>query len=179
MALLAEALVEGWLNHKRFFTMRGIKVGVNEMDLLAICKSEEGVKACHYEVQVSTHPISYISKLTAEQSKELGKARGSAFSREDSVLEKSVEMWVDKKYTNKKIGEVREQICPGVEWTYHFVHGEVKHPQELELIKQHGIELISFRTVIEDQLRNDKTGSFKGGPGSDIVEVMAYLRKHG
>jgi hypothetical protein len=36
MALLAESLVEEWLNRKGFFTIRGIKHGVAEMDLLAI-----------------------------------------------------------------------------------------------------------------------------------------------
>ncbi|MCX7237129.1 hypothetical protein [Polynucleobacter sp.] len=179
MALLAEALVEGWLNRQHFFTMRGIKVGVDEMDLLAIRNTENGIEARHYEVQVSTNPVAYISKLTAEQSKELGKARGSAFSREDSVLEKSVKEWVDKKFTNQKKRKVREQLCPGVKWSYHFIHGEVRHPQELKLIEQHDIEVVGFRTVIEDQLRNDKEASFKGGPGSDIVEMMAYLRKYG
>ena len=36
MALLAESLVEEWLNRKRFFTVRGVKLGVSEMDILAI-----------------------------------------------------------------------------------------------------------------------------------------------
>jgi hypothetical protein len=36
MALLAESLVEEWLNRKGFFTIRGIKHGVAEMDLFAI-----------------------------------------------------------------------------------------------------------------------------------------------
>ena len=36
MALLAEEIVEEWLNRNGFFTIRGIKVGVYEIDLLAI-----------------------------------------------------------------------------------------------------------------------------------------------
>lgn len=36
MALLAEELVEEWLNRNGFFTIRGIKLGVQEIDLLAI-----------------------------------------------------------------------------------------------------------------------------------------------
>jgi len=36
MALLAESLVEEWLNRNRFFTIRGIKHGLAEIDLLAI-----------------------------------------------------------------------------------------------------------------------------------------------
>lgn len=175
MALLAEALVEEWLNRDRFFTMRGIKVGVDEIDLLAICKTKDGIEAHHYEVQVSTNPISYISKLTAEQSKELGKARGSAISREDSVLEKSVEEWIEKKFTSKKKREVREYLCPGAKWKYYFVHGNVRHPAELQLIAQHHIELISFQTVLKELCANKKDG-FKGGSGSDLVEILSFLQ---
>jgi len=36
MALLDEQLVEEWLNTQQFFTMRGIKCGVDEIDLLAL-----------------------------------------------------------------------------------------------------------------------------------------------
>ena len=36
MALLAEEVVEEWLNRKGYFTIRGAKVGVPEMDLLAV-----------------------------------------------------------------------------------------------------------------------------------------------
>ena len=36
MALLAESLVEEWLNRSRFFAIRGIKHGLAEIDLLAI-----------------------------------------------------------------------------------------------------------------------------------------------
>ncbi len=34
MALLAEPLVDEWLNRKGFFTLRGIKHRVREIDLL-------------------------------------------------------------------------------------------------------------------------------------------------
>ena len=33
MALLAEELVEEWLNRQGYFTIRGIKFGVHEIDL--------------------------------------------------------------------------------------------------------------------------------------------------
>ncbi len=36
MALLAEEVVEEWLNRNGYFTIRGIKVGVDEIDTLAI-----------------------------------------------------------------------------------------------------------------------------------------------
>jgi hypothetical protein len=36
VALLAESLVEEWLNRQNFFTIRGVKHGIDEIDLLAI-----------------------------------------------------------------------------------------------------------------------------------------------
>ena len=36
MALVAEALVEEWLNRKGYFTIRGAKIGQGEIDLLAV-----------------------------------------------------------------------------------------------------------------------------------------------
>ena len=36
MALLAEEIVEEWLNRQGFFTIRGIKQGTQEIDLLSV-----------------------------------------------------------------------------------------------------------------------------------------------
>ena len=57
MALLAEELVEEWLNRQGFFTIRGLKLGVHEMDLLAIRPRPDGSLECrHVEVQASMRP---------------------------------------------------------------------------------------------------------------------------
>ena len=63
MALLAEQIVEEWLNRRGYFTMRGIKHGVNEVDLLGIRSSNGTIVGVHVEVQVSVNPNAYISKL--------------------------------------------------------------------------------------------------------------------
>jgi len=36
MALLAEKIVEEWLNRQGYFTIRGIKMGVHKIDMLAV-----------------------------------------------------------------------------------------------------------------------------------------------
>ena len=36
MALLAEELVKEWLRRQGYFTIRGIRLGIHEIDLLAI-----------------------------------------------------------------------------------------------------------------------------------------------
>jgi hypothetical protein len=61
MALLAEILVEEWLNRKGYFTIRGVKHGLGEMDLLAVRPQSDGVVGWHVEVTVSFRPIGYIA----------------------------------------------------------------------------------------------------------------------
>ena len=49
MALLAESLVEEWLNRKGFFTIRGLKQDVDEIDLLAVAHRGSSVfEACAF-----------------------------------------------------------------------------------------------------------------------------------
>jgi hypothetical protein len=56
MALLAEETVEEWLNRQWYFTIRGIKLGVHEIDLLGIRQTSDGADKRHVEVQVSMRP---------------------------------------------------------------------------------------------------------------------------
>lgn len=49
MALLGESLVEEWLNREGFFTIRGVKHGVGEMDLLA--------KLANRKTELSQRPL--------------------------------------------------------------------------------------------------------------------------
>ncbi len=58
MALFAEALVEEWLNRSGYFTIRGVKVGNSEIDLLAVSPNESD--GLHVEVSVSIRPMGYI-----------------------------------------------------------------------------------------------------------------------
>lgn len=51
MALLAETVVEEWLMRNGYFTIRGLKIGIHEMDILAIKNVEGGWKNIHVEVQ--------------------------------------------------------------------------------------------------------------------------------
>ncbi len=67
MALLAEEIVEEWLNRQGYFTIRGIKTGVQEIDLLAVkWENNFQVKRRHIEVQASMRPVSYISSVPKE-----------------------------------------------------------------------------------------------------------------
>lgn len=177
MSLLSESLVEEWLNRAGYFTIRGIRHGVSEMDLLAVRYTMEGVEGRHIEVQVSTNPISYISPLTDERSKILGKHRTSAWARPSDILKESVEAWLKKKFFSPSKSVVRERIWPGLAWSLELVHGQVKHEAELEAIRVSGIKTIPFHAVLASLCR-DATTTHKGGAGTDITEMLSYYVRY-
>lgn len=78
MALLAEEIVEEWLNRKGYFTIRGIKIGVNELDILAIKPiSGQKTECRHIEVQCSMRPVSNISQLPKAVQKATGRPKNT------------------------------------------------------------------------------------------------------
>ena len=50
MSLLSESVVEEWLNRAGYFTIRGMRYGVSEIDLLAVRYTLQGVEGRHIEV---------------------------------------------------------------------------------------------------------------------------------
>ncbi|TXH73712.1 hypothetical protein [Thiobacillus sp.] len=178
MALLAESLVEEWLNRQGFFTIRGVRAGVDELDLLAVrpCKSSKGLEARHIEVQMSVNPIAYISPLTADQTQKYGKGKTSAWRRPPEALPISVAEWVNKKFLSDIKIKARNRAWPDLKWSFQFVHGKVRHEEELPLIASHGIELMPFHSVLADLCEN-KDKYPKGGAGSDIADMVAYYEE--
>jgi hypothetical protein len=177
MSLLAESLVEEWLNRDGYFTIRGARFGVSEMDLLAVRQGQSGLDARHIEVQVSTNPIAYISPLTEAQAKALEKSKTSAWARPRDVLEVSVSAWLEKKFHSTGKVKARDKAWPGLSWSLEFVHGSVRHPEELDLIREKGIKLHTFYSVLAS-LCNGEAAAHKGGAGTDIAEILAYYVKN-
>lgn len=161
MALLDEQLVEEWLNRQNFFTMRGIKYGVNEIDLLAIRPTPKGMECWHVEVQISYRPVGYIGGNT------------SARRRNPSQLRAGVEQWVEKKFTSYKKVERRHQILPTAQWRYFLVHAVLKDEAELPIMQELGVEAIPYGKVLSD-LCSDKMGG-SSSAASGIVEMLNYL----
>src|SRR5436190_264224 len=102
MSLLAEEIVEEWLNRQGYFTIRGIKIGVDEIDLLAIKPTNSGEIECrHFEVQSSIRPVSYLSRLPKEVQKTSGRAPNTPTRNESEILI-GVEEWVEKNIVRKR-----------------------------------------------------------------------------
>ncbi len=163
MSLLDEQLVEEWLNRQGFFTMRGIKCGVDEIDLLAIREQADGMERWHVEVQISFNPIGYIG------------GGQSAKRRTPEEVRAGVEQWVDKKFTKAIKSERRLAILPKSEWQYVLVHGISKHPVELEIMKDLGVRTVPYIEVLSFLLaRGTKESS---SVASNILDIIGYTKR--
>ncbi len=177
MALLAESLVDEWLNRQGFFTVRGIKHGVNEIDLLSVRpKPGGGLEAWHVEVQVSFRPVAYICPIPTEYS-DFARSKTSAKVRPEEIVKAGVDAWVTKKFTSVEKRKTRTLAWAGLEWHFKVVHGVVKFAAELDFMRRHGIETIPFHEVLT-QLGSGVAGKIKGGAGTDLSDIIEYFYKH-
>ena len=167
MALLAEEIVEEWLNQQGYFTIRGIKLGVQEIDLLAVKYLENGSVECrHIEVQASIRPVSYISRVPVAVQKETGRAPNSA-KRSDDELVSGVAEWVQKKFLHPRKVAIKTKLWPGA-WSQELVVNNVKSDRELELIASHGIKLYKLTDVV----RELESKSLFTAAGADFVDLI-------
>ncbi|MCU0783158.1 MAG: hypothetical protein MUF81_03750 [Verrucomicrobia bacterium] len=176
MAILAESLVEEWLNRDRFFTIRGAKHGVSEMDILAVRREPDGkVIGVHVEVQVSFRPIGYICLLTDDLAGQSNLKKTSAKRRTEQEVTQCVDAWIEKKFLAKKKAVARDNIWPGLDWRFSFVHGVVKEEKELDLIRSRNVNVIPFKQVLVE-LCHTGEHTFSGSAGGDLAEIVRYYR---
>ena len=173
MALLAEEIVEEWLNRLGYFTIRGIKLGVDEIDLLAV-RFDSGVPVCrHIEVQASMRPISYISRVPkADQRRGV---RPNSASRTDEQLVGGVEEWVENKFFKPKKRDFISKLFPA-EWTSELVLNNVKSEEEVQMIAARGILIHRLPDVV-NQMR-EEAGPVKSASGADLIDLINLGAKH-
>lgn len=163
MALLDEQLVEEWLNRNGYFTLRGIKVGVDEIDLLALKYIDGVADYKHVEVQVSYKPIGYIGGDT------------NARKRTAEEIKAGVAQWVEKKFTSNKKIEKRNAIAPSASWDYTLVHGVLRDETELEYMRALGVNTVPYKEVLSF-LQTDKTNQ-SSSAASNIVEMLKFMQE--
>jgi hypothetical protein len=169
VALLAEELVEEWLNRQGYFTIRGIKLGVDEIDLLATKFLKDGsVEYRHIEVQASMRPVSYITRISKIHL-ENGQSPTSAKTRGLEILEQGVKEWVEKKFNKSKKRKIMHQLCQ-YEWSSELVVNNVKSHEEVDLIREQGIKVIELSTIIR-QLNSDGF-LIQSASGADFVDLV-------
>ncbi len=174
MSLLGEEVVEEWLNRNGYFTIRGIKVGVDEIDILAIRPLADGGHECrHIEVQVSINPISYITKVPAAIRKQTGIAAHNAKKRDVPQLTQGVREWIEAKFNHPRKAKLRESLCSG-SWTKELVVGVVKHEEELDLLRQAGIRIHRLKDILSEMVERETL--VRSAAGADLVDLM-LIRK--
>ena len=170
MALLAEEIVEEWLNRQGYFTIRGIKVGVDEIDILAMRLDGERKPICrHIEVQASINPVSYLTPLPKDLQKQLGIGGTSMKRREPEVLRRCVEAWINKKFLKPSKAKIKRNLC-GSEWTHELVVNRVKHEEELEIISEMGITVHRLRDLIREMTSGGMM--LKSASGRDLIDLV-------
>ena len=168
MALLAEELVEEWLNRNGFFTIRGIKVGVYEIDLLAI-GFKNGETICrHIEVQDSVNPISYLCSLP-KKFQNAGRGPNNAKKRSEIEISTGVNEWVEKKYHLPATEKLRKQLYDA-KWKFELVVNRVKYEEEIRLIEQQDILVHRLENIISE-LASSKT-IVKRASGFALVDLV-------
>jgi hypothetical protein len=170
MSLLAEELVEEWLNRQGYFTIRGIKLGVHEIDLLAIRTNENRIECRQLEVQASVRPVSYITRVPIEVQRKTGRAAGSAKLRQNEELQQGIREWIKKKFDHSEKRRLRQELAPGP-WSRELVVHVVKHDRELELIKEAGVIIHRLSSIVADLKKGDL--KLDGAAGAHLVELVA------
>ena len=174
MSLLGEEVVEEWLNRNGYFTIRGIKLGVDEIDILAIRPLPDGKNECrHIEVQVSINPISYITKVPAAIRKQTGIGPHNAKRRDVAQLTQGVHEWIEAKFNQPRKVQLRNSLCPG-SWSRELVVGSIKHEEELDLLRQGGITIHRLKDVLTEMIENRTV--VRAAAGADLFDLM-LLRK--
>jgi hypothetical protein len=164
MAALDEQVVEEWLNRRGFFTIRGLKSGLGEIDLLAVqLRAREPPECWHVEVTISFNPIGYIG------------GGNSAKRRSSLDVEAGVREWVQKKFDDEAVVRRRDSLVSGATWTRVLVHGRVRHLTELPLFERHGVTLIPYREILEELLKDRKSTSSSSASG--IADIVRYMRE--
>ena len=169
MALLAEEIVEEWLNRQGYFTIRGVKLGVHEIDLLALRIDEHDVECRHVEVTASIRPMSYITDVPKAIQKTTGRTPKNPKKRTTEELRVGIQEWVDKKFNLKSKSLLRKQLYPG-DWSFELVVHKIRHPEELELLQEAGIRVHHLSDIVVE-LANTNTmiGSASGASLVDLV----------
>lgn len=168
MALLAEEIVEEWLNRQGYFTIRGIKIGVHEIDMLAVrFKGEGGPECRHIEIQASMRPVSYISRIP-KQLQRTGRAANSA-KRSREELKRGIQEWVETKFRRSDKIVLMKKLW-NAKWSSELVLNNVKSQDEVNLIKGHGIKIIWLKDIIKSLLRDRFIVS--SACGADFIDLI-------
>jgi len=156
---IIENIVANWFNSKGYFLIKNLKVGVNEIDILAVRldKEQKVNDAIHIEVQCSSNPIGYIGGTP------------SAKKRNVSEVELGVEAYIYKKFNNPKITDVINSLI-GNKYRKMFICGKLKEEDTIKYFEKNGIEVMRVWQVFKEVKANK--GEYKTGEGNRYHQLL-------
>ena len=160
MSLMGEEVVVEWLNRAGYFTIRGIRIGNNEIDVLAIKPANGGCECRHIEVSVGINPIGYLTGHGAKK-------------RSDAELRKAVDEWIKKKFNDRAM-TLKQSLCRG-NWTKELVLGKIKHEHEIEMLKRKGFIIHRLKDIIGTMNAPDRP--VKSAAGAALFDLMMLFRE--
>lgn len=161
---IIENIVAGWFNSKGYFLIKNLKVGVNEVDILAV-RLDDNQKvndAIHIEVQCSSNPIGYIGGTP------------SAKKRDASEVEVGVVAYIDKKFNNPKITGVIKSLI-GNKYRKMFICGKLKEEETIKYFEKNGIKVMRVWQIFKDIKTNEE--KYKTGEGNRYHQLL-HLNDH-
>ena len=151
------------MNRNGYFTIRGIKIGAGEIDILAIRPLPNGRYECrHVEVHVAINPIGYITVRGAKK-------------RDAAQLRQGVQEWVKKKFSESSKIELRNRLCAG-SWTKELVVGAIKHEDELNLLQKAGVTIHRLKDILAEM---GKPSVVRAATGADLYDLMLLRERLG
>jgi hypothetical protein len=163
-----------WFNRHGCFTVRGVKHGLGEMDLLAVRPQSDGVVGWDVEVTVSFRPIGYIAREPAGDSR----GKGSYVRKRTSEQVRAYARdWVEAKFRSTDKAQLRSELWPGVRWSFHLVHGVVRYPLKLEVLTSEGVTCHPFHQLLSDLSQCDDR-SFSGSTSYDLAGIISYYKSY-
>jgi hypothetical protein len=159
---IGEEVVQEWLNRDGHFTIRGIRIGNNEIDILAVKLAGGACTRRHIEITLSTNAIGYIST-------------GSAKKVADDELKQAVDAWIEKKFS-ARAEEMKQRLCPG-DWTKELVVGDIRHEEEITILENAGIRVHRLTAILSEMETPPERTIVKTAAGADLFNLMMFVKK--
>lgn len=146
MALeISEDLVSLAYQSLGYFVIEGRKVGVKEIDLLAVRVGKDGEieERLQIEISIGVSPIGVL------------RGRGK-LGRSAQEPEKRAEEWREKKFGDRRVVREVAEAFRGKPYDRVFVHGQLKDPSQLAVLGQAGIKCVEIGDLIRKAVTEGK-----------------------
>ena len=165
----SEEIVTSWLNEQGFFVRNNLKVGQNEIDILAV--NPEKNKKIHCEISVQISPVGHVIAGSREPL-----AMATQCSLEERVMRFHERKFVGK---NEKVEKIVRQLL-GDEYRKLFICGNLNRYEKEEKdslvreLKKHGVEVKFFHEILEELMGRVGKRGVRDNP-SRYIQLMKYF----